>query len=142
MTSTADERASPTADRAGAATRSLRAVPRLGRERLAEIDQLEAFRPGFRERLIGLFADAVSQQMPVFENPASTADQVRRAAHAVKGAAAGIGAQRLEALAHTLEQDAKQSIPLANREAELQVEMQAVLAALAAWSVGSAPTGD
>jgi len=108
-------------------------------ERLAEIASLEAFRPGFRDRLIGLFQAAVEQQLPrcVGEIEATPA-QIQHAAHALKGAAFGIGATHLAALAQQLEQIAKSSPAEWPESTALRQAASEAVAALRAWSATSA----
>jgi len=112
--------------------------PCLERERLAEIASLDAFRPGFRDRLIGLFQAAVEQHLPLCVGDVETsAVQRQQAAHSLKGAAAGIGAVQLAALAHQLEQIAKTSAPTWPNPSALTLAAAEVTAALRAWSAAN-----
>jgi HPt (histidine-containing phosphotransfer) domain-containing protein len=107
----------------------------LAADRLADILGLDAFRPGFRQRLINLFRDAVEQQLPICLGDGGAAPQQRqRAAHALKGAAGGIGAIRLQALAQTLEQTCAESVPDASEAQALRAEAAEALRLLDAWS--------
>ncbi|MGQ0801897.1 MAG: Hpt domain-containing protein [Pseudomarimonas sp.] len=111
-------------------------TPCLDHDRLAEIASLEAFRPGFRDRLIGLFEAAVHQQLPVCVGDVeASASERQHAAHALKGAASGIGALHLAALAQQLEQIARTPAadwpdPTALKQAATDATM-----ALRAWSI-------
>jgi len=110
--------------------------PRLATARLAEIASLEQFRPGFRERLLGLFREAMAQHLPTCLDPASVELEVRRqSAHALKGAAVGIGAMRLGALAYALELAAGEpgNWPAA---ATFRAEAEQTMDLLDAWATG------
>jgi HPt (histidine-containing phosphotransfer) domain-containing protein len=107
----------------------------LAADRLADIVGLEAFRPGFRQRLINLFRAAVEQQLPTCLGEGEAAPQQRqRAAHALKGAAGGIGAVRLQALAQALEQTCGECVPDASAAQALRNEAAEALRLLDAWS--------
>ncbi len=111
-------------------------TPCLDHERLAEIASLDAFRPGFLDRLIDLFEATVQQQLPVCVGEVEASPlQRQHAAHALKGAAAGIGALQLAALAQQLEQKAKASVIDWPDPQALKQAATAARAALRAWSI-------
>ena len=113
-------------------------MTRLDQERLAEIASLEAFRPGFRDRLISLFQAAVEQHLPLCVGEVATSPTQRQhAAHALKGAAFGIGANHLGALAQQLEQIAKSPAPEWPDPSALELAASDAMAALRAWSAAS-----
>ncbi len=115
-------------------------VPCLAEERLAEIASLEAFRPGFRDRLIALFRGAVGEQLPrCLQLDIGGTEERRGAAHALKGSAASIGALRLAAVAESLEQSAHDPEACARLSGSLRAEADVALAELHAWA-GSMPS--
>ncbi len=114
--------------------------PHLAQDRLAEIASLEAFRPGFRDRLIGLFRAALDEHLPTCLDHSGTSRLHKQyAAHALKGAAAGIGALRLQQLALGYEQAAAGGGTGIPDAAPLQIEAAAVLALLEQWAAGAGP---
>ena len=113
-------------------------TPCLDPDRLAEIASLEAFRPGFRDRLIALFQAAVEQQLPLCVGEIeTTAAQRKQAAHALKGAASGIGATHLAALAQQLEHLAKSSAAAWPEPSALKLAASEAMLALREWSAAS-----
>ena len=111
--------------------------PRLDREQLEQIDQLEAFRPGFRRSLRSMFERNAKQQVDACAEAAAGTELelLRKAAHALKGTASSVGAARLSALSARIEQQAEEgdaagaqaTVPL------LAPELVETLVALQAW---------
>lgn len=111
--------------------------PRLDREQLEQIDQLEAFRPGFRRSLRSMFERNARQQVDACAEAAAGTELevLRKAAHALKGTASSVGASRLSALSARIELQAEDG-DLAGARATVPLlapELGETLAALEAW---------
>ena len=121
-----------------ALTQAASTQPRLAAERLAEIAGLEQFRPGFRNRIIGLFRVAVSEHLPhCLGEQACEIDQRLHAAHSLKGAAHGIGAARLAALAYAVEQAATADTAEWTNAEPIREEAALALQLLGDWAAGA-----
>ena len=85
-----------------------RQLPYFDPVQLDQIDQLEAFKPGLRNHLVGLFKQSSAEQIQHCADALANGDAelLRRAAHALKGVAASLGARQLSLLASDLERDA------------------------------------
>jgi HPt (histidine-containing phosphotransfer) domain-containing protein len=124
-------------DPSSAEAAALAMPPRLDREQLEQIDQLEAFRPGFRRSLRSMFERNARQQVNACAEAAAGTELevLRKAAHALKGTASSVGAARLSALSARIEQQAEDgdaagahaTVPL------LAPELAETLLALEAW---------
>jgi HPt (histidine-containing phosphotransfer) domain-containing protein len=111
--------------------------PRLDREQLEQIDQLEAFRPGFRRSLRSMFERNAKQQVDACTEAAAGTELevLRKAAHALTGTASSIGAARLSALSARIAKQAEEG-DAAGAQATVHLlapELAATLAALQAW---------
>lgn len=111
--------------------------PRLDREQLEQIDQLEAFRPGFRSSLRTMFERNAKQQVAACTDAATGTELevLRKAAHALKGTASSVGAARLSALSAHIEHLAEEGDSAGARAtvALLAPELVETLVALQAW---------
>ncbi len=92
------------ADPARAATVTLGAVPLLDTRRIAEVEQI-ASSPDFFDRLLGGFVEDVRSLLRRLDSAVTSGDMdvVRDIAHAIKGAALGVGAQQLASRSTSLE---------------------------------------
>jgi HPt (histidine-containing phosphotransfer) domain-containing protein len=107
----------------------------------AQIDQLEQFRAGSRAELIALFRASVERDLArcIAALEQGQAEQLRAAAHSIKGSSAGLGARGLSQLAARIEQHAS-SGALDGIEALLEEAAAAyarVGSALRAWESAS-----
>ncbi|MFA7442416.1 MAG: Hpt domain-containing protein [Lysobacteraceae bacterium] len=110
-------------------------TPILDSERLAEIDQLEAFRPGLRLSLVDKFEATLRSRLAICHQPDGDAAALREAAHALKSVAGSLGADRLLAAATQVEQLADDpALPAAI--ATLHDEAERASAALRVWAQG------
>ena len=108
----------------------------LDQERLGEIAGLESFRPGLVERLIGLFRDSLGQHLPrCVDLQYADEGMVKSSAHALKGAAASVGAERLARTAAAVESHPADTA-LNSARAALPAEAERALEALDRWSAG------
>lgn len=103
-------------------------------ERLEEIAALEAFRPGLVQRLIGLFRDSLGQHLPrCVDLNCNDESAVKSSAHALKGAAASVGAERLARTAAAVEWHPADTAANSARAA-LPAEAERALDSLDRWS--------
>ena len=113
--------------------------PRLDREQLEQIDQLDAFRPGFRRSLRSMFERNAKQQVDACAEAAAGTELevLRKAAHALKGTASSVGASRLSALSARIEQRAEDGDAAGAQATVLMLapELAETLVALKAWPV-------
>lgn len=105
---------------------------------LEQIDQLEAFKPGLRNHLVGLFKQSSAEQIQHCADALAQGDseQLRRAAHALKGVAASLGARQLSLLAADLEREAAaaQMTDGATRLAGIRTSWSETLLELERWT--------
>lgn len=117
-----------------------RQQPYLDPAQLEQIDQLEAFKPGLRNHLIGLFKQSSAEQIQHCADALvqGDAEQLRRAAHALKGVAASLGARQLSLLASDLEREAAAARldDGADRLAAVRASWNGTLLELERWTAG------
>jgi HPt (histidine-containing phosphotransfer) domain-containing protein len=79
--------------------------PSIDLAQLAQIDQLETFRSGAREKLITLFDTSCAQHIPALQAALEqgSAETARQLSHSLKGVASALGATRLSKLFERLE---------------------------------------
>jgi HPt (histidine-containing phosphotransfer) domain-containing protein len=79
----------------------------LNQAQLDQLKQLEAFRPGVRAQLVGLFERNAQGHVDELRRAAAIGDieAARRSAHSLKGASASIGAAGLSSLLAKIELD-------------------------------------
>jgi HPt (histidine-containing phosphotransfer) domain-containing protein len=106
----------------------------LNHAQLEQLKQLEAFRPGVRAQLVGLFERNARGHVAELQRAAAAGDldSIRRSAHSLKGASASIGAAGLSSLLAKLELDLQGTQASSPAVAQLEPLTQAVAASLRA----------
>lgn len=112
--------------------------PALDSATLARLRQLDAFKPGIISKLVDSFTTNQSRFIDEVPDLAASGDfdSLRIRVHALKGAAASLGALPLAAVAHSMEHAVEGDQPAQALTVlpALRAEFQLACAALVAWA--------